>query len=99
MKFTIEKPTDDKDAIERLFSFMLKVGKLGMLADPMLFMKGWHSGQIRVFTARENDELVGAAVVLLIKDPVEQLKYHIVRSVSVGVNMDDFINDKLEIFK
>ncbi|MBE2895533.1 hypothetical protein HPC38_01400 [Pasteurellaceae bacterium HPA106] len=98
MEYRIEKPTTDKAQLERLFNFILSTGKIYQLSEPQLFMDGWHNGQIRIFSAYEQGNIVGISVVLLVKDPIQVGKYHIVRSLDVGVRLDAFIEDKLGVF-
>lgn len=98
MKYKIEKPTTDKAQLERLFRFMLTTGNVQHLADPQLLMDGWHNGQIRIFSASEQGNLVGLAVVLVVKNPIVRGQYHLVRALDIGVNLDAFIEDKLEVF-
>ncbi len=75
MKYELVKPNNNnlENQLKELFGFMLDSNSIQEPTNPQYFVEGWHSGAIKIFTARDNDKLVALKVVLVIKDPLAQL--------------------------
>ncbi len=79
-----------EEQTKSLFEFILEKGDITELANPRTLVEDWHSGAIKIFVAKENNEIKAVKVILVIKDPIYAMKYHLIESLAVGINDQGF---------
>lgn len=104
MKYELTKPQKDiEKQLKDIFTFVLEKGELSEIAHPKTLVEGWHNGQIKLFTAKDDTgKLLGVCIVLVIKDPIEPLKYHVIKSLNVGEEdkaFTAFVNNALVVYQ
>lgn len=91
MKYQLEQPqTDLEPQIKKLFSFVLETSEQANLADPRTLVEGWYGGQIKIFSASADEQIKGLVIVLVIKDPIVAMKYHLIHSLEAGEVSEEF---------
>lgn len=91
MKYQLIKPQQDiEKQLKDIFTFVLEQGDLTEIAHPKTLVDGWHNGQIKIFSASDNDKLLAIKIILVIKDPIKPMCYHVVESLNVGEADKDF---------
>lgn len=103
MQYQIMKLEENKEEqLKALFEFILNQAEITEIAHPRTLIEGWHSGAIKIFIAKESEEIKSVKIVLIIKDPFCALKYHLIESLSVGNNDENFnryVNNALDIYR
>jgi hypothetical protein len=101
MRHKIVHPPNNQEEMEGLlepiFTF-IETHMKARFGNPENFVSAWMKGHLRVYVAEDSSGIQGVTFVTIIYDPVVSDLVHAIRSLSLGVNFDHYINDTLSIF-
>lgn len=104
MVFKLEKPKNDESVeqqVKSIFEVIFESEQVMSPASPRYFMGLWRDGTVKVFTSRNLDKVEAVRVFLIIPDPLDRAKNHIVESIKVGESqgLDNYVDTVLEAYR
>lgn len=107
MNFQVEKPNLEQaesleqaqKRLEPLFNFIFEHGNIINPRNPKQFMLWWNDGTVKVFTAKEHEEIKAMQAFIIIPNPFDIAKNHKIQVFNHGQvdGFNDYINACLDV--